>query len=145
MIIAVVCVRYVLLPFIGIGVVKAASSLGFLPSDPLYHYVLMIQFALPPCSLPFTHCMVNNLHVDLVLIKPYWFTTEESTVVLVAGLAKRIPDLLTSGLIHELGSPPCNSPLQSSLQRLRSAHKPLFYKQCKKSYTRGFYLLVKIK
>ncbi|KAI8030633.1 Protein PIN-LIKES 5 [Camellia lanceoleosa] len=48
MIIAVVCVRYVLLPLIGIGVVRAASSLGFLPSDPLYHYVLMIQFALPP-------------------------------------------------------------------------------------------------
>ncbi|KAL7231183.1 hypothetical protein ACSBR2_009451 [Camellia fascicularis] len=48
MIIAVICVRYVLLPFIGIGVVRAASSLGFLPSDPLYHYVLMIQFALPP-------------------------------------------------------------------------------------------------
>jgi len=48
MVIAVILVRYVLLPVIGIGVVKAAGSLGFLPSDPLYHYVLMIQFALPP-------------------------------------------------------------------------------------------------
>lgn len=47
-VIAVILVRYVLLPVIGIGVVKAAGSLGFLPSDPLYHYVLMIQFALPP-------------------------------------------------------------------------------------------------
>ncbi|KAG5534469.1 hypothetical protein RHGRI_022563 [Rhododendron griersonianum] len=47
-IIAVILVRYVLLPVIGIGVVKAAGSLGFLPSDPLYHYVLLIQFALPP-------------------------------------------------------------------------------------------------
>ncbi|KAL7192817.1 hypothetical protein ACSBR2_024605 [Camellia fascicularis] len=47
-IVAVICVRYVILPVIGIGVVKAADSLGFLPSDPLYHYVLMIQFALPP-------------------------------------------------------------------------------------------------
>lgn len=47
-IIAVILVRYVLLPVIGIGVVKAAGSLGFLPSDPLYRYVLLIQFALPP-------------------------------------------------------------------------------------------------
>ncbi|KAF5958144.1 hypothetical protein HYC85_005369 [Camellia sinensis] len=47
-IVAVICVRYVILPVIGIGVVKAADSLGFLPLDPLYRYVLMIQFALPP-------------------------------------------------------------------------------------------------
>ncbi|XP_058180591.1 protein PIN-LIKES 7 [Rhododendron vialii] len=48
MVIAVILVRYVLLPVIGIGVVKAAGNLGFLPSDPLYRYVLLIQFALPP-------------------------------------------------------------------------------------------------
>lgn len=47
-IVAVVCVRYVALPFIGVWVVKAAAALGFLPSDPLYHYVLMVQFTLPP-------------------------------------------------------------------------------------------------
>ncbi|XP_052196415.1 protein PIN-LIKES 7-like isoform X2 [Diospyros lotus] len=47
-IIAVICVRYVLLPVIGIGLVKAAGSFGFLPSDPLFHFVLMIQFVLPP-------------------------------------------------------------------------------------------------
>ncbi|ESR38493.1 hypothetical protein CICLE_v10025741mg [Citrus x clementina] len=47
-IIAVVCVRYIALPFIGVWVVKAAAALGFLPSDPLYHYVLMVQFTLPP-------------------------------------------------------------------------------------------------
>ncbi|KAF8011212.1 hypothetical protein BT93_J1733 [Corymbia citriodora subsp. variegata] len=44
----VICVRYVILPVIGIGVVKAASKLGFLASDPLYRYVLMVQFTLPP-------------------------------------------------------------------------------------------------
>lgn len=47
-IVGVVCVRYIILPVIGIGVVKAAGNLGFLPSDPLFHYVLMIQFTLPP-------------------------------------------------------------------------------------------------
>ncbi|XP_044469796.1 protein PIN-LIKES 7-like [Mangifera indica] len=47
-IIAVVCVRYIILPVIGIWIVKGASTLGFLPSDPLYHFVLMIQFTVPP-------------------------------------------------------------------------------------------------
>ncbi|KAG6701730.1 hypothetical protein I3842_07G001000 [Carya illinoinensis] len=44
----VLFVRYVLLPVIGIGVVKASANLGFLPSDPLYHFVLLVQFTLPP-------------------------------------------------------------------------------------------------
>ncbi|KAL8549965.1 hypothetical protein ACS0TY_008697 [Phlomoides rotata] len=47
-VIAVIIVRYVILPAVGIGVVKAAAHLGFLPSHPLYHFVLMIQFTLPP-------------------------------------------------------------------------------------------------
>ncbi|KAH7519810.1 protein PIN-LIKES 7 [Ziziphus jujuba] len=47
-IIGVICVRYILLPVIGIFIVKGAGSLGFLPSDPLFHFVLMIQFTLPP-------------------------------------------------------------------------------------------------
>ncbi|XP_039134347.1 protein PIN-LIKES 7-like [Dioscorea cayenensis subsp. rotundata] len=48
MIIAVICVRYMVLPVIGIGVVKLANELGYLPEDPLYHFVLMIQFTMPP-------------------------------------------------------------------------------------------------
>ncbi|KAK1297053.1 hypothetical protein QJS10_CPB15g00206 [Acorus calamus] len=45
---SIICVRYVILPAIGVAVVMAAAKLGLLPSDPLYHYVLMIQFTLPP-------------------------------------------------------------------------------------------------
>ncbi|XP_071692995.1 protein PIN-LIKES 7-like [Rutidosis leptorrhynchoides] len=47
-IITVIIVRYLILPLIGIGVVKAAESLGLLPSDPLFKFVLMIQFTVPP-------------------------------------------------------------------------------------------------
>ncbi|XVE87563.1 hypothetical protein DITRI_Ditri18aG0127600 [Diplodiscus trichospermus] len=47
-IVGVVCVRYLILPVIGIGVVKAARELGLLPADPLFQYVLMVQFTLPP-------------------------------------------------------------------------------------------------
>nr|DAD41857.1 TPA_asm: hypothetical protein HUJ06_016180 [Nelumbo nucifera] len=47
-IIGTIFVRYMILPVIGIGVVKAASNLGLVPSDPLFLYVLMIQFTTPP-------------------------------------------------------------------------------------------------
>jgi auxin efflux carrier family protein len=47
-IIAIVCIRFVILPLIGIAVVYSAYGVGFLPHDPLYRYVLMVQFALPP-------------------------------------------------------------------------------------------------
>ncbi|XP_072987999.1 protein PIN-LIKES 7-like isoform X1 [Typha latifolia] len=45
---AIIAVRYAILPLFGIAVVKLASQLGFLPPSPLYHFVLLIQFTLPP-------------------------------------------------------------------------------------------------
>ncbi|XP_077246925.1 protein PIN-LIKES 7-like [Tasmannia lanceolata] len=48
MIIAIIIIRYVILPLIGIGVVRVAGELGLLSTDPLYQYVLMIQFTVPP-------------------------------------------------------------------------------------------------
>lgn len=48
LIVAVIIVKYVILPPIGIGVVLTAARWGLLPSDPLYRFVLMIQFTLPP-------------------------------------------------------------------------------------------------
>ncbi|KAL0920300.1 hypothetical protein M5K25_009425 [Dendrobium thyrsiflorum] len=47
-IVAIALVRYIALPISGIFVVKAASSFGFLPKDPLFSYVLLTQFTLPP-------------------------------------------------------------------------------------------------
>lgn len=47
-IVLIICVKFVLLPVIGIFIVKGASDLGLLPADPLYHYVLMIQYTVPP-------------------------------------------------------------------------------------------------
>lgn len=49
-IIMTVIVRNVILPIAGIFVVKAANHFGFLAKDPLYQYVLMLQFALPPAT-----------------------------------------------------------------------------------------------
>ncbi|GMI90388.1 PIN-LIKES 1 [Hibiscus trionum] len=48
-IIGIIGVRNMLLPLIGIGVVKAALYLGLVASDnKFYQFVLMLQFAVPP-------------------------------------------------------------------------------------------------
>lgn len=47
-ILAIVLVRYVLLPIIGIGTVLSAAKLGLVPQSPLFQYVLLIQFIVPP-------------------------------------------------------------------------------------------------
>jgi len=47
-IVLVVFVKFMLLPLIGIFVVKGASNLGLLPEDPLYHFILMVQYTVPP-------------------------------------------------------------------------------------------------
>ncbi|KAL5987371.1 hypothetical protein ACLOJK_038536 [Asimina triloba] len=47
-IICVIIVRYVILPIIGVGVVRTAGKMGFLSHDPLYQYVLLVQYTLPP-------------------------------------------------------------------------------------------------
>ncbi|KAE8734385.1 Auxin efflux carrier family protein isoform 1 [Hibiscus syriacus] len=47
-IIGVILVRYLFMPLLGIGIVKAACSLGMVGSDMLYQFVLMIQYAVPP-------------------------------------------------------------------------------------------------
>ncbi|GMI83348.1 PIN-LIKES 1 [Hibiscus trionum] len=48
-IIGIIALRNILLPLIGIGVVKAALRLGLVASDnKLYQFALMLQFAVPP-------------------------------------------------------------------------------------------------
>lgn len=48
-IMGIIIARYVVLPVVGIAVVKGAVYLGFVnSSDALYQFVLLLQFALPP-------------------------------------------------------------------------------------------------
>ncbi|CAN1322612.1 Protein PIN-LIKES 1 [Linum perenne] len=48
-ILGVVVARYVAQPIVGIVVVKGALHFGFIPnSDPLYQFILLLQFAVPP-------------------------------------------------------------------------------------------------
>ncbi|KAM0970080.1 hypothetical protein ACFX13_018473 [Malus domestica] len=44
----VIIAKYIVMPAIGIGIVTGADKLGLLPSNSLFHFVLMLQFTLPP-------------------------------------------------------------------------------------------------
>ena len=49
LLVGIVLARYVALPLTGILIVKGAMRFGFVhSSDPLYQFVLLLQFALPP-------------------------------------------------------------------------------------------------
>ncbi|TXG59227.1 hypothetical protein EZV62_013800 [Acer yangbiense] len=47
-IIGIIVIRYIALPIFGVGIVKASIHFGLVNSDPLYQFVLLLQFALPP-------------------------------------------------------------------------------------------------
>ncbi|XP_041020128.1 protein PIN-LIKES 1-like isoform X3 [Juglans microcarpa x Juglans regia] len=48
LIIGIIAVRYIFLPLLGIVIVKSALRFGLVHSDPLYQFVLLLQYALPP-------------------------------------------------------------------------------------------------
>ncbi|XP_010548200.1 PREDICTED: protein PIN-LIKES 5-like [Tarenaya hassleriana] len=79
----IICVRYVILPAIGICVVKTAESLGLLPADPLFQYVLMLQFTLPPAMNIGTMTQLFNVGQDECSVLLLW-------TYLVAALALTI-------------------------------------------------------
>lgn len=47
-IVGIIAVRYVFLPIIGVVVVQGAIKFGLVQPDPLYQFVLLLQYALPP-------------------------------------------------------------------------------------------------
>ncbi|PKA45836.1 hypothetical protein AXF42_Ash021771 [Apostasia shenzhenica] len=50
-VIGVVAVRYFLLPTSGMGIIKGAIQLGLIKPNPLYKFVLLVQYALPPATV----------------------------------------------------------------------------------------------
>ncbi|XP_031115314.1 protein PIN-LIKES 3-like isoform X1 [Ipomoea triloba] len=48
LLVGIIIVRFVALPVVGIVVIKAARNLGMVGSDPLYHFVLLLQYSVPP-------------------------------------------------------------------------------------------------
>ncbi|KAL9225694.1 hypothetical protein vseg_001588 [Gypsophila vaccaria] len=48
LVIGIVVARYIVLPVIGTAIVKAAIHFALVPKDPLYQFVLLLQYAVPP-------------------------------------------------------------------------------------------------
>ncbi|KAG2698009.1 hypothetical protein I3843_07G130100 [Carya illinoinensis] len=48
LIIGIVVVRYIALPLTGIFIIKGAHQIGLVHSDPLYQFILLLQYAVPP-------------------------------------------------------------------------------------------------
>ncbi|XP_019177391.1 PREDICTED: protein PIN-LIKES 3-like [Ipomoea nil] len=48
LLVGIIIVRFIALPVVGIVVIKAARDLGMVGSDPLYHFVLLLQYSVPP-------------------------------------------------------------------------------------------------
>ncbi|KAH1113252.1 hypothetical protein J1N35_006630 [Gossypium stocksii] len=48
LVIGVIAVRYVLLPLLGIVIIKTAVRFGLVHSDPVYQFILLLHYALPP-------------------------------------------------------------------------------------------------
>lgn len=47
-VVSIVLARYIVLPLTGILIVRGAVKFGLVESDPLYMFVLLLQFAVPP-------------------------------------------------------------------------------------------------
>ncbi|CAK8561840.1 unnamed protein product [Lathyrus sativus] len=47
-IVGIIAVRYIFLPILGVVVVQGAIKLGLVQPDPLYQFVLLLQYAMPP-------------------------------------------------------------------------------------------------
>ncbi|KAG6677260.1 hypothetical protein I3842_14G016800 [Carya illinoinensis] len=48
LIVGIIAIQYIIMPSLGIGIVKAANHFGIVGSDSLYQFTLMLQYALPP-------------------------------------------------------------------------------------------------
>nr|AAM60930.1 unknown [Arabidopsis thaliana] len=71
-VLGIVCARYIAMPIIGIGIVLTAANLGFLPADPLFQYVLMLQFTLPPAMNIGTMTQLYNVAQDECSVLMLW-------------------------------------------------------------------------
>ncbi|MED6194883.1 hypothetical protein PIB30_032665 [Stylosanthes scabra] len=72
--ICIIIARLLLLPVIGLFIVKAAANFGFLPLDPLFQYTLVMQYAMPPAMNISTMAQlfdVGNEECSVILLWTY--------------------------------------------------------------------------
>ncbi|RDX58657.1 Protein PIN-LIKES 4, partial [Mucuna pruriens] len=48
LVMGIIVVRNIALPCLGVVIIKSAIRFGIIPHDPLYQFILLLQYALPP-------------------------------------------------------------------------------------------------
>lgn len=64
-IISVIVAKFMIIPAIGLLIVRTAASFHWFPADPLFQYVLVLQYAMPPAmniSKSFTLSFSSYMH-----------------------------------------------------------------------------------
>jgi hypothetical protein len=84
----VIVVRYILLPLLGTALVKGAVRLGLIQPDPLYQFILHLQYAVPPAlnigniiMHPLRSLVVLFLKILCVLVCSRWGKKTKQKVV----------------------------------------------------------------
>lgn len=92
-ILGVIVARYIALPLMGIVIVKGALRFGFVHENPLYQFVLLLQFAVPPAMnigliiilVKLQICISSSAFVWPFSLYYYWVVT---TTHVIAGLCR---------------------------------------------------------
>ena len=67
LVIGIIIVRFVALPLAGVLIVKGAMKFGLVHSDPLYVFVLLLQYALPPAvNIGIIHTRTYNVQIAFI-------------------------------------------------------------------------------
>ncbi|XP_024174541.1 protein PIN-LIKES 3 isoform X1 [Rosa chinensis] len=82
-VVGIIIVRYVFLPLTGILIIKGALKFGLVHSDPLYLFVLLIQYTLPPAMNIGTITQLfgaGENECSVILLWTYVFATASLTL-----------------------------------------------------------------
>jgi hypothetical protein len=67
LVVGIIVVMYIALPAIGIAIVKGAVHFSFISSDPLYQFVLLLHYAVPP-AVSVSKFFINHNSKLLLLV-----------------------------------------------------------------------------
>ncbi|KAK4261984.1 hypothetical protein QN277_027607 [Acacia crassicarpa] len=71
-IISIIVSKYIVIPIIGLCIVKMAASLNMLPPYPLFQYVLVMQYAMPPAMNISTMAQLFDVGQDECSVILFW-------------------------------------------------------------------------
>ncbi|KAI4345866.1 hypothetical protein L6164_012954 [Bauhinia variegata] len=83
LIVGIIVVKYIALPILGVGIVKGAAHFGLINHNPLYQFVLLLQYAVPPAVAISTITQLFGAGVgecSLIMLSTYVVATVSLTL-----------------------------------------------------------------